>query len=131
MAQNMKKKRAKFSEKEVARYWDKNAESWAKQVWKGRYAYREHLNNPAFLKFIGNLNGKKVLDAGCGEGYNTRIFARRGAKVVGIDISKKMIAFARQQERKEPLGIHYAVTSFSNLSCFPDNTWWNNDNVPG
>ena len=119
----MKKKRAKFSEKEVAGYWDKNAESWAKQVWKGWDAYREHLNNPAFLKFIGNLKGKKVLDAGCGEGYNTRIFSRRGALMVGIDISKKMIAFAREMEKIKPLGIRYELASFTNISLFADNSF--------
>ena len=42
---------------------------------------------PAFLKLVGNIKGKTVLDAGCGEGYNTRIFARMGAKITGIDIS--------------------------------------------
>lgn len=123
MARKIKKKRLDFSEKSVARYWDKNASTWSAQVRKGWDAYREYLNNPAFLKFIGNLRGKKVLDAGCGEGYNTRIFARRGALMVGIDISNKMIAFARKMEKKKPLGIRYERASFTNLSLFADNTF--------
>jgi len=36
------------------------------------------MNNPAFLAFVGDLRGKQVLDAGCGEGYNTRLLARQG-----------------------------------------------------
>lgn len=109
-----------ISEQEVARYWDDNADVWTEQVRQTQDAYREHFNNPAFLKFIGNLKGKEVLDAGCGEGYNTRIFARLGGRITGVDISAGMIKHARQAEQAEPLGIHYEVTSFSDLSLFQD-----------
>jgi 2-polyprenyl-3-methyl-5-hydroxy-6-metoxy-1,4-benzoquinol methylase len=107
----------------VAHHWDSNADLWAEQVRKGYDAYREHWNNPSFLKFIGNLNGKEVLDVGCGEGYNTRILARQGAKMTGIDISRKMITHARREEKQEPLGIRYDLTSFADLSMFSDNSF--------
>jgi len=113
-------KHSEINEEEVARYWNGNADLWAEQVRKGWDTYRELLNNPTFLKFIGNLKGRKVLDAGCGEGYNTRILARKGAQVVGIDISSRMVEFARQAEQEEPLGIRYEVASFSDLSLFND-----------
>jgi len=109
-----------MSEDEVAGYWDRNADSWSDQVRKGWDYYREYLNNPAFLRFTGDLDGKTVLDAGCGEGYNTRLLARGGAQMVGVDISRKMIEFARAEEKREPLGIRYEVTSFADLSGFPD-----------
>ncbi len=109
-----------ISEQDVARYWDGNADSWSAQVRKGWDTYREYLNNPAFFRFIGNLKGKAVLDAGCGEGYNTRILARKGARVVGVDISPRMLDLARSMEQREPLGICYELASFSNLSVFPD-----------
>jgi ubiquinone/menaquinone biosynthesis C-methylase UbiE len=113
----------RIPDEEVARHWDCNADLWTEHVRKGWDAYREHWNNPAFLKFIGNLKGKEVLDAGCGEGYNTRILARRGAKMTGIDISRKMIAHARREEKREPLGIRYKITSFADLSIFSDNSF--------
>ncbi|MCK4255717.1 class I SAM-dependent methyltransferase [candidate division WOR-3 bacterium] len=113
-------KNSEIPEDEVARCWDKNANVWAEYVRKGWDAYREYLNNPAFLRFIGDINGKKVLDAGCGEGYNTRILARNGAQVIGVDISKRMIELAQQEEQREPLGIRYEITSFSDLSIFND-----------
>jgi SAM-dependent methyltransferase len=112
-------KRSEMPEEEVARYWDRNADLWAEQVRKGWDTYREHFNNPAFLRFIGGLNGKTVLDAGCGEGYNTRLLARGGARMVGIDVSRRMIAHARQEEERETLGIRYEVASFCDLSLFP------------
>src|SRR4030043_2426914 len=80
-------------------------------VRKGWAYYREYLNNPAFLRFTGDLAGKTVLDAGCGEGHNTRLLARSGARMTGVDISRKMVAFARAEEQREPLGIRYEVAS--------------------
>jgi 2-polyprenyl-3-methyl-5-hydroxy-6-metoxy-1,4-benzoquinol methylase len=112
-----------ISEGEVARHWNDNADVWTEHVRKGWDTYREHLNNPAFLKLIGNLNGKTVLDAGCGEGYNTRIFAGMGAKMTGIDVSTRMIEYARQAEQKESLGIRYAAVSFANLSIFENGSF--------
>jgi len=109
-----------ITEEAVARYWDGNAELWTEQVRRGRDFYREYFNNPTFFRFIGNLKGRMVLDAGCGEGRNTRILARSGAHVTGVDISPRMIELARQEEQREPLGIRYEVTSFSKLSLFAD-----------
>ena len=107
-----------ITEEDVARYWNENADSWTEQVRKGWDVYREYFNNPAFLKFIGDPKDKTILDAGCGEGYNTRILARKGAQVVGVDISQRLVELARQEEQKEPLGVRYEVSSFSNLSLF-------------
>ena len=103
---------------EVAAQWDRNAEVWADQVRKNLDIFRDHWNNPAFLEFIGDLNGKNVLDAGCGEGTNTRIFARRGARITSVDLSDKMLEFARAEELREQLGIRYEHTSYTDLSVF-------------
>ena len=62
-----------FSNDDVAAFWNGNAASWAEQVRDRRDIAREFHNNPAFLDVVGDLRDKDVLDAGCGEGYNTRI----------------------------------------------------------
>jgi len=107
-----------ISESEVAAQWDRNADVWADQVRKRWDIFREHWNNPAFLEFAGDLRGQTVLDAGCGEGHNTRIFARRGARMTGIDLSGKMIALAVADEKREPLGIRYERASYTDLANF-------------
>ena len=53
---------------------------------------------PHFLKLLGDISGLTVLDAGCGQGYLSRILARRGAHITGIDISPKLIQIAREQD---------------------------------
>jgi len=108
---------------DVARCWDENADVWARHVRAGYDTYRDLYNNPAFLKFVGDLSGYIVLDAGCGEGYNTRLFARRGARMTGVDISARMIELARAEEEQDPLGIRYEVASTSDLSMFHDETF--------
>lgn len=107
-------------ESEVAAQWDRNADVWTEQVRKRFDIFREHWNNPAFLEFAGDLSGKNVLDAGCSEGHNTRIFARRGARITGVDLSSKMIEFARAEELREPLGIRYECASYTDLAMFKE-----------
>ena len=51
---------------------------------------------PALFSMMPDLKGKKVLDLGCGFGEHCRQFVNCGAeKVVGIDISEKMLEVAR------------------------------------
>jgi len=53
---------------------------------------------PHFLKLLGDVSGLTVLDAGCGQGYLSRILASRGAHVTGIDISPNLIQMACEQD---------------------------------
>lgn len=60
------------------------------------------------------FGGKTVLDAGCGSGKFAAAIARFGAaKVIGLDIGEKGIAFAKQQAAKVPYGdrLDYRVGS--------------------
>ncbi|HEV8389986.1 MAG TPA: class I SAM-dependent methyltransferase [Dongiaceae bacterium] len=108
---------------EVGRAWDENAEQWVRQVRAGWDRYREDFNNPMFLAFLPELAGRTVIDLGCGEGRNTREFARRGARLTGIDVSANMIEAAIAAEAQEPLGISYRVLSFSDLRAYTDDSF--------
>jgi SAM-dependent methyltransferase len=63
------------------------------------------------LELLGDIAGRRVLDAGCGEGYLARMLATRGARVTGIDLSPSLIDQARA---KDPHGrIDYRVADLS------------------
>jgi ubiquinone/menaquinone biosynthesis C-methylase UbiE len=107
-------------EEKVAELWDLNADLWTCQVRAGQDLFREVFNIPMFLDFLPDLSGLDVLDAGCGEGRNTRLFARRGATMTAVDISPRLLQAAQDEENREPLGIRYSLSSFTNLSGFAD-----------
>lgn len=74
---------------------------------------RQHLLNPAIFSCLGNTNGIKILDAGCGEGYLSRMMARLGAIVTGLEPATGLIQWARQRESDSPLGITYLQEDLS------------------
>jgi ubiquinone/menaquinone biosynthesis C-methylase UbiE len=96
---------------EAGRYWDENAEVWTRLARAGYDVYRDHLNTPAFFAMLPDVRGLRGLDVGCGEGHNTRLLARRGARVTAVDVSPTFIRHARQFEEQGPLGIEYRVAS--------------------
>lgn len=76
---------------------------------------------PFLLQWCEPIAGSEVLDLGCGEGYVARQLRRRGARRVrGIDVSAEMIARARAEEAREPLGIEYAEGDAQKLAHVPD-----------
>jgi 2-polyprenyl-3-methyl-5-hydroxy-6-metoxy-1,4-benzoquinol methylase len=112
-----------LSEAEVAAYWNANAANWADHGRRGFDVYRREVNNPSFFALIGDLKGRTVLDAGCGDGSNSRLLAGQGLRVTGIDIAEAMLAVAREEESREPLGIRYENLSFSKLDGVADRSF--------
>ena len=59
----------------------------------------EHADFPLEYAFhlLGDVNGKIVLEYGCGDGLNTIVLSARGAKVIGLDISPELLELAKQR----------------------------------
>ncbi len=96
---------------EVGRLWNANADSWTKLARAGYDVYRDYLNTPAFFAMLPDVHELVGLDIGCGEGHNTRLLAKRGARVTAVDIAEVFITDAKQEEEREPLGIDFRVAS--------------------
>ena len=71
------------------------------------------------LRLCGDVAGKRVLDLGCGRGDSTLAFARRGAKVVGIDHSAEQLAYARRLAEEEELRIELHHEDLADLAFLP------------
>lgn len=59
-----------------------------------------------------NINGKKVIDFGCGPGLYASKLAQRGAFVTGIDFSENSINYARAAAKEKELEINYIVSDY-------------------
>ncbi|GAB2786783.1 class I SAM-dependent methyltransferase [Streptomyces daliensis] len=70
----------------------------------------------SFLGLLGDMRGLSVLDLACGTGFYSRGIKRLGAdRVLGVDISREMVAAARAIEERQPLGVRYAVGDVADL----------------
>lgn len=80
---------------------------------------RQHLLNPAIFALLGPVEGKRVLDAGCGQGYLSRLLAKRGAIVTGVEPATSWYRRCVEREHQERLGITYRQEDLSTLEIGP------------
>jgi SAM-dependent methyltransferase len=59
------------------------------------------------LQLLGDVTNLQLLDLACGHGRLTRELTRRGAQVVGVDISAALLGEACAREMKHPLHVSY------------------------
>ena len=100
---------------ELSRF-DRHAADW----WDPAGAYRTlHAINPVRLRYVEgaiNLDGRTVLDVGCGGGLLCEAMAGRGARVTGIDASREAIAAAERHRDSGALNIDYRVMTIEEFA---------------
>lgn len=82
------------SDPRISGHYDDLAEHWS---WITDSPTREKLLWPTLSGMLPELDGKRVLDAGCGAGIYTARLLDAGAAVVGVDVSVEMIEEARDR----------------------------------
>lgn len=78
----------------VVKHYDALAENW-ETIATG--PGKEHILFPAVQSLLPDLDGKRILDAGCGDGLYSHWLAEQGGDVVGIDVSEEMIEVAQDR----------------------------------
>jgi 2-polyprenyl-3-methyl-5-hydroxy-6-metoxy-1,4-benzoquinol methylase len=113
----------------IATYWDEHIHDLAittqpvgspgffRQLDNYRY---EKLNYLPRLVEFSSFQGKKVLEVGCGAGIDLVHFARAGAIVTGIDLSKTAIDLARRNLEQNGLTADFHVMNGESMQ-FQDN----------
>jgi 2-polyprenyl-3-methyl-5-hydroxy-6-metoxy-1,4-benzoquinol methylase len=66
---------------------------------------------------LGDIAGQHICDLACGQGRVARHLADRGAAVVGIDISARLLEIARQHDARRPRGVRYLRADARQLDC--------------
>ena len=100
--------------------WDEVAYDYHKTVGETGDSYHRTYVNPVLFEILGDVKGLSILDLACGQGYLSRILARKGANVVGVDLSEKMLEIAQASENSEPLGVKYILGSSADMSAIAD-----------
>jgi 2-polyprenyl-3-methyl-5-hydroxy-6-metoxy-1,4-benzoquinol methylase len=59
--------------------------------------YNAHYDRPVVLELLGDVDGRRLLDAGCGPGLYSEELVRRGAEVTAVDTSAQQVALARRR----------------------------------
>jgi SAM-dependent methyltransferase len=59
--------------------------------------FNAYYERPEMLRLVGDVRGRRILDAGCGSGPLTAALRDSGAAVTGFDASAAMVDLARQR----------------------------------
>lgn len=79
-----------------------------------------HALNPVRLGYVADrapLQGKRVLDVGCGAGLLSEAMAREGAEVTGIDLAEALVKVARLHALESAVQVEYQVTAVETLAA--------------
>jgi ubiquinone/menaquinone biosynthesis C-methylase UbiE len=121
-----------ITDEEIGASWDTKVEDWDKRYDEYGDRNRKYQSDPVLFKFLpsptrrgagGEVEGLTILDAGCGAGYLCRLLAKWGAKMVGVENSRRFYEMALEYERKEPLGIIYHHGTISSMPYLQDESF--------
>ena len=76
--------------------WGTSAAAWIRLVDDGDPS-RELLLDAVMRRLCGEVSGRRVLDAGCGEGRFSRLLARDGGHLTMVDATREMVRTAHER----------------------------------
>jgi len=77
--------------------WTQSADAWIRRIDTFDFARQVLLDGP-MIDLCGDLEGKRVLDVGCGEGRYCRMLQQHGAITVGIDPTEPLLNKAKERD---------------------------------
>ena len=87
----------------IKKYWQKTPEFFSEKYKANFFQLLSPVNlfllarRKKALQLAGNVKDKKILDVGCGSGIFMIDFIKRGAYVIGIDYSQKMLDITKKE----------------------------------
>ncbi|MBD3365872.1 methyltransferase domain-containing protein [candidate division WWE3 bacterium] len=103
--------------------WDRVADDYNNLIGEtGDFNHKTYIN-PVILEILGNLQNKNIMDLACGQGYFSKILADKGAHVLGVDISEKLIEMAKENfaEKVEQNKIKFIARNAADLTNVKSN----------
>ncbi len=120
MQEHRKSQNASHNNDDLSR-WNEIAREYDAHITQGDF-FRTRLLDPAVYELLGDIKGRRVLDAGCGQGYLAHTLSTRDARVAAIDGSEKLIEVAREHY-KESGQLRFSVHNLLTRFPFPDGSF--------
>ncbi len=92
-------RKGKSSQRRDPKGWDELADWYNGWVGKGGSKYHRRLAIPTLLKLLNPQAGERILDIGAGQGVLAPDIAAAGADYTGVDVSGRLLAFARKNHQ--------------------------------
>lgn len=112
-----------LTDEDVAASWNAKAELWDGNYDQEGDSNRKYQSDEILFGLLGEVAGQRVLDAGCGQGYLSRLLARRGASVAGVENSHRFYELSLAYQAEEPLDIVYHRGSISSMPYLEDGSF--------
>jgi ubiquinone/menaquinone biosynthesis C-methylase UbiE len=75
------------------------------------------------LELAGDVAGQRICDVACGQGHLARVLRQRGAVVVGVDRSRRLLHLARGHEQPGQREVAYVQDDAQTLAALVDETF--------
>ena len=106
---------------EAREWWEKHAAEYQRQCRiPVDILYGPCAPNEDELQLIGPVEGKNVLEIGCGGAQAAIAFAKRGALVTGVDVAEAELRFARELASREGVTLSLFQRDMSDLGPIPN-----------
>lgn len=102
--------------------WNNSADWYDKNMGEEGDELNRTIIRPNVLRVIGNLQGKNLLDVGCGSGYLTSELAKTAEKVVGTDFAPDFIQLC-QEKYKDQQNLIFHVQDVTKEFVFPSESF--------
>jgi SAM-dependent methyltransferase len=105
---------------DVRAVWNAKAEEWDRHIGREGDRNRRFNSDPVLWRLLGEVSRRRMLDAGCGNGYLALQLAERGADVIAVDASPEMIRVALRNKELASADIDIRLDDIQLLTSVPD-----------
>lgn len=111
-----------MSKENVRKHWNIDALAYQKRqkISTDHVDYGPNCPTEDDLNLLGDVQGKKIIELGCGGGQCSIALAKKGAICAGIDLSDEQIKYAKNLARENDVKVNFMQGDVENLSMLDD-----------